>query len=64
MFDKQKAWARQYILLNNAHHVAAGFGLALLLQHYLIGSAFAPVAVGVVLIGFSVAVHIYAWTRP
>lgn len=60
MFEKQKAWARQHIIINNAHHVAAGFGLALVLQHYLSGSAFLPLAVGWALLILSAAVHTYA----
>lgn len=63
MFQKVKNWAASHIILTSLHHFAAGFGIALLLQHYLTGSAFAPLTVGVALVGFSLAVHLYAWTR-
>lgn len=63
MFEKQKQWAAQHLYINNANHVAAGFGLAVVLQHYIAGGAFLPVGVGWVLIAFSLAVHAYEFTR-
>ena len=63
MFERQQEWERRHIVLNNIHHAAGEFGLALVLQDYLAGSAFLPVAVGRVLVGFTVAVHAYEFTR-
>ena len=63
MFEKQQAWAREHIILNNVHHAAGAFGLAIVLQHYLAGNPFLPVAVGWVLLGFTVAMHLYQFTR-
>lgn len=54
---------RRHIILTNANHFSLGFGLALLLQHYIVGNAFLPVVVGWILIAFSLIVHLYAWTR-
>lgn len=64
MLQKAKEWAARHIMLTSLHHFAAGFGMALLLEHYITGSAFAPAAAGAGLIAFSIAVHLYAWTRP
>ena len=63
MFEKQQAWAREHVILNNVHHAAGAFGLAIVLQHYLAGGPFLPVAVGWVLLGFTVAMHFYQFTR-
>lgn len=63
MLQNAKDWASRHILLTSLHHFAAGFGIALLLEHYITGSAFVPTAMGVALIAFSTVVHFYAWTR-
>ncbi len=63
MLDKAKDWAARHVILTSLHHFAAGVGIALLLEHYITGNAFAPMAIGVGLVSFSLAVHIYAWTR-
>lgn len=52
---------RRHILLTNTSHVALGFGLAVLLQHYIAGNVFLPVVVGWILVAFSLIVHVYAW---
>lgn len=54
---------RHHIMLTNASHLALGFGLALVLQHYIVGNAFLPVAIGWVLIVFGLLAHLIAWTR-
>lgn len=54
---------RKHILLNNANHAAGGFGLAVILQHYLVGNVFLPVMIGWILLGFALVVHLYSWTR-
>ncbi len=63
MFEKQKAWAGKHIILTSAQHVAAGFGLALVLQHYIAGNAFLPVIVGWLLLAFSGAIHAISFIR-
>ncbi len=64
MFEKQIKFAREHIILTAANHVAAGFGLALLLQHYLVGSSFLPAIIAWLLVGFSAAVHSYVFIAP
>lgn len=54
---------RRHVLLNNANHLAGGFGLAIVLQSYLAGDPFLPVAIGWVLVAFSAIVHLIAATR-
>lgn len=49
-----------HIILANAIHFAGGFGLAIILQHYLKGKEFLPVQVGWILVAISVAVHLMA----
>lgn len=59
-------WSR-HVLLSNASHGAGGFGLAIVLQHYLRGKAggkpFVPVIVGWVLLGFCVVTHLIAFAN-
>jgi len=45
--------------LNAIAHSAGGFGLAVVLQHYLQGGEFVSVWVGWALIGLSAAMHLY-----
>jgi hypothetical protein len=54
-------FASSHVVLSNAAHGAGGFGLALLLQYYLMGSAFAPVWVGWALLACAVVWHLWAW---
>jgi hypothetical protein len=51
----------QHIILSNTAHVAGGFGIAVLLQHYLKGHAFVSAWIGWVLVAFSFGVHILAF---
>lgn len=60
-------FARRHVVTTAAAHGAGGFGLALLLQYYLGGSAFAPVWIGWALLACAVAWHLSAWaaaTKP
>lgn len=50
-----------HVMLNSIAHVAAGFGLAILLQNYLKGNSFLPAWVGWGLVAFSAAIHIMAY---
>lgn len=59
MFEKQKQWASRHIYLNNLHHFAGGFGLALVLQYYFAGGLFIPVIVGWALLAFTLIMHLY-----
>ena len=63
MYKEAIAFDRRHILLSNANHAALGFGLAVLLQEYLVGNAFMPLWIAGVLVAFGVISHIYAWTR-
>ncbi len=63
MLEKQKEFARSHVLLTAANHFAAGFGIALILQHYLAGNPFLPVVIGWILVAFAAVVHAYEWTR-
>lgn len=63
MFERQLALARKHIIMTNLAHFAGGFGLALLLQHYLSGNSFLPVLVGWIFVVFSLTVHLYELTR-
>lgn len=50
-----------HIILSNVSHVAGGFGLAILLQHYLVkGRTFVPAWVGWILVTFAFTVHMFA----
>jgi hypothetical protein len=61
MFDAAiEFWSRN-IILANLSHFAGGFGLALVLQHYIRGNTFLPVVVGWLLLGFVLVAHIYAY---
>lgn len=59
MFEKQKEFARNHIVLNSVQHFTGGFGIALVLQNYFLGNPFLPVSVGWILTGFALAVHLY-----
>jgi len=63
MFNDEKKFARRHIFLTSANHFVGGFGLAILLQHYLVGGAFLPVLIGWVLVAFMAAVHLYEFGR-
>lgn len=63
MLEQAKQWAGRHVFLYATHHFAGGFGLALLLQYYLTGSSFLPITIGWLLLAFTVAVHIYAFTK-
>lgn len=62
MFDNEKKFARKHIVLTSTNHFAGGFGLALLLQHYLAGDAFLPVIVGWILVAYMAVVHVLEFT--
>ena len=63
MFEIAKAYWSQHILLANASHALGGFGLALILQRYLGGKPFLPVAIGWILVSITLATHFIAFTR-
>ncbi len=63
MFETAMAYWSQHIILANASHAAGGFGLALILQRYLGGKPFLPVAVGWILLGFTVVTHAIAYAQ-
>lgn len=59
--ERAMAYMSHHIMLSSAAHAAGGFGLAVLLQHYLKGRAFVPVWVGWILVVFSCGVHVLAF---
>jgi hypothetical protein len=54
-------WAN--IILANLSHASGDFGLAVVLQQYLGDTPFLPVVVGWLLLGFCLAMHVYAWSK-
>lgn len=60
-YEKAVAYFSQHPTLNATAHFAAGFGLALVLQHYLKGHAILPVWFGWLLIIFSAVMHFMAF---
>ena len=61
LYDRAMAYAAQHVILVNTAHTFGGFGIAIVLQHYLKGRSFVPVWVGWLGIAFSVVVHIMAF---
>jgi hypothetical protein len=59
MLEKEMESARKNIVITNFAHFTGGFGLALLLQYYLLDNAFLPPIVGWVLVAFTVIVHVF-----
>jgi len=59
--ERVMRFAAKHIVLSNAAHASGGFGLALLLQYYLTGGAFAPVWIGWALLACAAAWHVWAW---
>lgn len=62
MFDSEKKFARKHIILTSTNHFAGGFGLVLLLQHYITGEAFLPVFIGWILVAYLIIIHILEFT--
>lgn len=60
LYNKAIRYFSVHVNLNSAAHFAVGFGLAILLQHYINGNSFAPSYVGWILVILSVVVHIMA----
>ena len=60
IFDKSIQFFAQHVMLNSIAHTAGGFGLAIVLQHYMQGNSFVNPLVGWALIIFSVAIHLYS----
>lgn len=63
MFEKEKKFARKHIILTSTNHAAGGFGIAVILQYYIVGDPFIPVIIGWLLFGYAVIVHIIELTR-
>ncbi|HEX2978484.1 MAG TPA: hypothetical protein VHO47_05175 [Candidatus Babeliales bacterium] len=58
LYKKAVNYFSHHVMLGHTVHFAGGFGLALLLQYYVQGSAFLPPVVGWVLLAISLAAHI------
>lgn len=62
MFEQPISYWSKHVILSNVSHAVGGFGLALLLQDYLVGNPFWPAIVGWVAIAFTLVTHFIAWT--
>ena len=63
MFKNGIEFFKQHIFLANLSHLTGGFGLAVVLQHYVAGNPFFPVVIGWLMLGFSLAVHAIAYAK-
>lgn len=61
LYNRAMAWFMAHPTYNALAHSAGGFGLALILQHYINGNAFLPVWIGWILVAFSAAIHLYSF---
>lgn len=61
IYEKLIAFSSQHVILMHSAHFAAGFGIAILLQHYLKGHEFISPIVGWLLLGFGVVAHLMAF---
>jgi hypothetical protein len=61
IYERALTYASSHVIFSNSAHAAGGFGLALLLQHYLRGDAFLPPIVGWLLVAFSAVFHAMAF---
>ncbi len=59
MIQKALGFARENVVLTSVQNALGGFGVALLVQWYVQGAAFAPMWLGWVFVAFSVAIHVY-----
>ena len=60
LYDKALVYFAAHPVLNALGHFAAGFGLVVLLQHYLKGNALFPAWLGWALVLFAAVVHFLA----
>lgn len=63
IFKNALTYFTMHPILNSIVHTAAGFGIALVLQYYLVGNPFVSVWVGWASIAFSAVVHVYSFMR-
>ncbi len=63
MFERQKNFARDHIVLTAISHIAAGFGIAVVLEGYVGSGPFIPVFIGWIILGFTAIVHTVGWMR-
>lgn len=62
MFEQPIRYWSKHVILSNISHAVGGFGLALLLQQYLVGNPFWPPIVGWAAIIFAIVTHLVAFT--
>ncbi|HEV2917463.1 MAG TPA: hypothetical protein VGW78_07000 [Candidatus Babeliales bacterium] len=58
LYTKSLMYFAKHPMLNSFAHSVGGFGIALLLQYYIVGDAFAPLWVGWLCITGSLVIHI------
>ncbi len=59
MIDRALNFARENVVLTSVQNALGGFGVAVLVQWYVQGTAFAPMWLAWLFVGFSVAIHVY-----
>ena len=62
MFEKPINYWSKHVILSSLSHAVGGFGLALLLQDYLVGNAFLSTTVGWLAVAFTLVTHFIAHT--
>jgi hypothetical protein len=63
LYTNSLAYFSTHPMLNALAHAAGGFGIAILLQQYLIGDPFVSVWVGWVCVAFSAIIHVRSFTK-
>jgi hypothetical protein len=53
----------QHVWLNSVAHAAGGFGLAIILQHYLKGDSFLSVYLGWLLVIICIGLHVMPFIK-
>jgi hypothetical protein len=62
-YETSRAYFAANPIWNALAHSAGGFGLALVLQHYIKGAAFLPPWIGWALIVFSAVIHVRSFMK-
>lgn len=63
IYNRSNSYFSKHPMLNALAHASAGFGLALVLQHYLKGNAFLSPYIGWALIIISALIHIRSFMK-
>jgi len=63
LYQNSLAYFSAHPMLNSIAHAAGGFGLAVLLQHYLKGDAFVSPWFGWACIVVSILIHVHSFMK-